>query len=136
MRKYFMTISLIVIVALFLMTSQGLAQKKTGTIRGTVKDETNEPLPGVNVLIDGTSMGASTDEEGFFVILNIPPGTYTVAVQMIGYKTLYFQNIRVSTNSTITLNGKLEPSIIEGETIVVEVEKIATKKDQTGSCYF
>ena len=78
MRKYFMTISLIVIVALFLMTSQGLAQKKTGTIRGTVKDETNEPLPGVTLEIKGEALMGSrstvSDTEGEFIFIALPVG--------------------------------------------------------------
>jgi outer membrane receptor protein involved in Fe transport len=120
--------------ALFLVVTNIALAQTTGKIAGIIEDSsTGEPLAGANVYIEGSTLGSSTDLEGSFFIINVPPGTYDVVVQMIGYKNLYFQNIRVSTNSTITLNGRLEPSIIEGETIIVEVEKIATKKDQTGS---
>ena len=125
---------LIIISSLVLVTTfLGMAQT-TGKIAGIIEDaSTGEPLVGANVYIEGSSLGSSTDLDGSFFIINIPSGTYDVTMQMIGYKNLTYQNLRVSTNSTVTLEGKLEPSIMEGETIVVEVDKIATKKDQTGS---
>jgi outer membrane receptor protein involved in Fe transport len=121
-------------LAIIIVSANLCLSQTTGKIAGIIEDETTgEPLAGVNVYIEGTNMGGSTDLDGAFFIINIPPGTYDVTVQMIGYKNLSFPNVRVSTNSTITLNGRLEPSIMEGETIVVEVDKIAAKKDQTGS---
>ena len=121
------------VLFLSIMTIPVYAQT-TGKIAGTIEEATTgEPVAGANVYIEGTGYGAATDLQGSYFIINIPPGTYTVLVEMIGYKTLTFKNVPVSINSTITLDGKLESSIIEGETIVVEVDKIATKKDQTGS---
>ena len=53
----------------------------TGKIAGSVVDgQTSEPLIGVNVLLKGTFLGASTDTDGNYVILNIAPGTYTIEV--------------------------------------------------------
>ncbi len=106
----------------------------TGKIAGYVEDASSgEALAGANVFIQGTSLGASTDLEGNYYIINVPPGTYDVVIQMIGYKEMTFKNVRVSTNTTLTINGEMEQAIMEGETIVVEVDKVATKKDQTGS---
>ncbi|MFC1569329.1 substrate-binding domain-containing protein [bacterium] len=49
----------------------------TGKIAGTVTDkETGEPLPGANVVIEGTSLGAAADIEGQFSILHVPPQEY------------------------------------------------------------
>ena len=56
------------------------------TLSGTVVDSsTNEPLAGVNIMINGTLLGASTDEDGHYRILNIPDGTYEVKGSFIGY---------------------------------------------------
>ncbi len=106
----------------------------TGKIAGKVVDaETGGPLVGANVIIDDTNLGAAADINGDFFILNIPPGRYTVRAQMIGYTAVKMENVQVRTNATTTLNYKLTPTVIEGETITVTVDAIATKKDQTSS---
>jgi hypothetical protein len=65
------------VLALVVLFSASLALAQTGKIAGKVTDSrTNEPVVGANVVVEGTTMGAATDFEGFFTILNIPPGTY------------------------------------------------------------
>ena len=82
----------------------------SGKISGIVRDaETNEPLPGCNIIIEGTYLGAASNIDGDFFILNIPPGTYTVRATMIGYKPYRINKhqIRLLTNmypsNTITI---------------------------------
>jgi len=59
---------------------------QTGNVRGNVYDqETGEPIPFSNVLLQGTTFGANTDIEGFFTITNIPVGDYQLVGQYIGY---------------------------------------------------
>ncbi len=106
----------------------------TGKIIGRVTDTNNgEPIAGANVTIDKTFLGASTDIEGEFYIINIPPGKYTLHVQMIGYGTQVVKDISVSVNRTTTVNADLKESLIDGEEIVVVAEKAMIKKDQTSS---
>lgn len=58
-----------------------------GELRGTVRDAaTGEPLPGANVLVEGTVIGASCDRRGRFALLGLPPGSYTVTVSLVGYE--------------------------------------------------
>ena len=88
----------------------------TGKISGYVKDkETGEALPGVNVIIQGTMMGAATDINGFYVMLNVPVGTYTLRATYIGYKTLDISNIRVHPGLTTEVNFDLPSTVLEGE---------------------
>ncbi|OGV25744.1 MAG: hypothetical protein A2499_08445 [Stygiobacter sp. RIFOXYC12_FULL_38_8] len=69
----------------------------TGKLTGKVTDKkTGEPLPFVNVVIDGTSLGAATDLDGKYTILNIAPGKYSVKFQYVGYQTIVAQNIQIS----------------------------------------
>ena len=119
---------------LILSISNLLVAQTTGKITGTIKDsETNEVLIGANIIVDGTYSGAATDIDGTYYILNVKPGTYSVTVNMIGYKQVKMENVRVSVNRTSTINAMLEPTVIEGETVIVEVDAITTRKDQTST---
>ena len=119
---------------LILFISNLLVAQTTGKITGTIKDaETNEVLIGANIIVDGTYSGAATDVDGTYYILNVKPGTYSLTVNMIGYKQVKMENVRVSVNRTSTINAMLEPTVIEGETVIVEVDAITTRKDQTST---
>ena len=111
-----------VIMTLF---SVVLTAGQTGKITGKVLDkETSNPLPGVNVLLENTSMGAATDPDGEFVILDIPPGLYTVKLSFIGYATVTIENVRATADLTTNLYSiNMAPEAIEGETITVTAEK-------------
>jgi outer membrane receptor for Fe3+-dicitrate len=108
--------------------------QRTGKIAGKITDsDTNEPIAGANIILVDTRMGASSDLEGEFFIINIPPGTYNIEVQMIGYGTVRKEGIRISVNRTAFTDIELNPSLLESEVIVVTAEKAAIKKDQTSS---
>src|SRR3990172_12364266 len=80
----------------------------TGKIAGSVVDkETGETLPGANVIVVGTSMGAATDMSGEFYILNIPPGTYTIEGQMMGCGPMRMTDVRVYVNRTVPVDFKM-----------------------------
>jgi outer membrane receptor protein involved in Fe transport len=105
----------------------------TGKISGKVTDaETGEPLPGCNVIIEGTSLGAATDTDGEFFIINIPPGTYTVRASMIGYKTYRIENARVLIDLTTSLEFKMQTQVLNiDEEVVVTAERPLIQKDIT-----
>ncbi len=106
----------------------------TGKIIGSVKNKTSgEPLVGANIVLEGTQLGASTDEDGFFTILNVPPGTYNLTVYYVGYATVTIQNVRVRIDRTTTQNIKMMPEAVKGETVVVEAERPAIELDRTHS---
>ena len=75
-----------------------------GTIRGMVKDTYGNPLQGVQVYIEELGRGATTDEEGNYIILNVQLGTYDVKCAMDRYSTNVFENIGVHENMTKWLN--------------------------------
>ena len=111
-----------------------LSAQTQGKIAGTIVDkETRDPLIGANVTLISTSLGGATDAGGNFFIINVPPGMYDIQASMMGYKTVKMENVRVSVNSTTSLQFKLESSVLEGETVTVTASAIAFKKDQTSS---
>lgn len=121
------------VLFLILLFTQAFSQT-TGKIAGVVTDKNMaDPMPGVNIIIEGTQIGAATDNDGRFYILNIPPGVYSVSARMIGYRVVTIKNIRVSVNSTTNLNFDLQTEAIEGEEIVVSANAITVRKDQTSS---
>ncbi|MFQ6617145.1 MAG: carboxypeptidase-like regulatory domain-containing protein, partial [Fidelibacterota bacterium] len=69
-------------------------KRQSGTITGQVVDIiTQQPLPGVNVVIESTILGAATDSSGTFRIENIPPGSYHLRFTMIGYEPFTKLNV-------------------------------------------
>ncbi len=107
----------------------------TGKITGTVIDkETKEPLPGVNIVLEGTTMGAATDENGSYFILNVPPGMYTVVASMIGYQVEKVTQVRVSADLTTEINFELSSTVVElGEAVEVVAERPLIQKDMTAT---
>ena len=74
-------------------------------------------------------MGAATDEEGFYFILNVLPGTYSVKVTMIGYEPLEKINIVIFIDRTVNVDFKLKSTVIETEGVVITAEREAIRKD-------
>jgi hypothetical protein len=71
----------------------------TGKIAGVVIDAgTGEPLPGANVLIEGTALGAAADPNGYFFIIRISPGIYNVQARMMGYENVTMTGVEVTTD--------------------------------------
>lgn len=106
----------------------------TGKIAGRVIDkDTGEPLAGANVIIKGSSMGAATNMDGNYSILNISPGSYTVNAMMIGYATLSVEDIRINVDLTRKVDFELGIESIKGEEVVVVAERRIIKMDVASS---
>jgi len=92
----------------------------TGKIAGRVVDaRTSEPIMSATVLIEGTTLGAQTDLDGYYDILNVTPGTYTLRVKYVGYSMIVQQGVEVRADQTSTMEFQLKESAVEGDTIVV-----------------
>ena len=99
----------------------------SGTIKGVVKDaDSGSPLIGANVVLKTTTMGAATDEDGFFMLENVPDGKWTLAVSYLGYKD-YSTTLTVG-SKTVSLEIKMIPSAFKGSEVVVEVNRAKERK--------
>ena len=125
---------LFILGLLFLLISSAIYGQTTGKISGKVVDkETKEPLVGANVLIEGTTMGAATNIDGEYFIINIPPGKYNIRISMMSYSPLNIKDVVVSVNRTAVVNGELSVGSLKLEEVVVSEKAIDQKKDQTSS---
>ena len=123
-----------IVIIMILMLAQIASAQTTGKISGRVVDrETGDPLLGANVLLQKTMLGAAVDIDGEYYIINIPPGKYDVKVSMMGYSPITFEGVSVSVNRTTTINAELSMEDITLNEVVVAVDAISNRKDQTSS---
>ncbi len=93
------------------------------TLSGRVLDsETDQALVGANVIIEGTSLGGSTDLNGNYVIYNIPEGTYKVRASYVGYQGQGQADVRMSKSNGANQFFYLQASIVSGQEVVVTAQ--------------
>ncbi len=127
MSKY-----ILIFCALILLSSYTAAQGG-GKIVGKITDaSTGQPLVGCSVFIENLMLGDATDEDGNYLILNIPSGTHNVRAKMLGYNTQVIEGVKVSSGLTVTLDFDLQPESIKMNEVTVTSYKIPpVQKDLT-----
>jgi TonB-linked SusC/RagA family outer membrane protein len=126
---------LLLLAALIAMPVHAQEGKKTYVITGEVYDaKTAEPLIGANVIIEATTLGASTNREGKFSILaRLVPGTYRISYRFIGYKK-QTQELRLAEAEAVDLGRvNLTEDLLQIQEIVVTGTAIATEKERLGN---
>lgn len=109
-----------------------------GTLAGQVIDkQSGQPLVGVNIVLENAKLGAASDEDGFFLISNVPPGKYNISATMIGYKTEIKNDVTILVDLRTTIIYELEPTTLElDEQIVVTAERPLLQRDVTATAHF
>ena len=121
-------------VLLFLLMASICFAGTTGKIAGKILDkETGEALIGVNVIVKGSSLGAATDVDGYFAILNVPPGMHTIVASMVGYSIVTVNEVRVLIDQTTPVDIQMVPQSIEAAAVDVVAERNVIKKDVSTS---
>jgi outer membrane receptor protein involved in Fe transport len=115
-----------------------LAAGVSGKVSGKITDQrTHEALPGANVVLAGTGLGASSDQAGEYFVLRVPPGTYTMTVTLLGYRDVTVKNVQVSIDQTTRINVDLsEESVTLKDEIVITAERPPVQRDATSSAQF
>jgi outer membrane receptor protein involved in Fe transport len=117
---------------LLIISTAAFAQTGVGKISGRILDAaTGEPLIGANIILLNTNLGAATDIEGNYFILNITPGTYAVKVSYVGYAPKTVEGVRVVANITYELNVDLSTDFTLDEIIVVDRKFFEEKSTNT-----
>lgn len=106
----------------------------TGKIAGKVTDaQTGEPIVGVNVLVVGMTLGASSDIDGEYFVLNVPPGTYTVRASAVGYTAMIVNAVKVMVDQTVRIPFSLQPQTVEMNDVLITAERPIVQKDLTST---
>ncbi|MGK9475580.1 TonB-dependent receptor [Melioribacter sp. OK-6-Me] len=123
-----------IVIVMIISIVQVVQGGTTGKLVGKVTDKkTGEPLPLVNIILEGTTIGGATDIDGNYIILNIPPGKYTVKYQFVGYQTVIVNDVKISIDLTTVQNVEMEESAVTLGDIVVSADVYGIQKDITSS---
>ncbi|MBN2172115.1 MAG: TonB-dependent receptor [Candidatus Krumholzibacteriota bacterium] len=105
----------------------------TGKLAGQVRDDQGEPIVAATVIVAGTALGAYSDSEGRFTILNVPPGLHEVTVKRLGYQDLRLRAVSVSADETSRLDIVLAPEDLVMAEVVVTAARPPVELDLTSS---
>jgi len=121
MKKLFILFSIFTTLA---------ASAQTGKIEGKIFDKANnEPLPFVNIIIEGTNIGSTTDFDGKFLFTGLEPGFVNLRASFVGYATLLSDDILVTNAGAAYIELYLEPSETKLDEVVIKVSPFERPKD-------
>ena len=99
-------------------------------IAGRITDaQTGEALPGANVMIEGLSIGTASNNQGQYVIVNVPVGNWRVRATMMGYESRIMSDVVVSADRVSKADFSLSPTVIEGAVVEVTAQKDELHKE-------
>ncbi len=131
MRK---TLFILLFLSLFCLSFLDAAT--TGRLSVRVRDSQGKAIEFVNVVVMRGSQritGGQTNSKGTAIIINIPPGTYTVRFSLIGYDTISYNDVRIQVDQTSNLSPVMRKSGVTLSTVVVTAEQDKVGKDRTSS---
>lgn len=130
----FLKISILLLAIIFL-ADVAFAQN-SGRITGRVTDKDGESLPGVQIILDGTTIGTITELDGFYSIINVPAETYTLVFRYLGFSTVRIENVEVIVARTTTIDVVMQEETIIGQEIVITAERPIVQRDRTTTTAF
>lgn len=121
----------LVFIASITLNSILIASEK-GKITGVVTESpSGKKLPGVNIQVEGTVLGASSDIQGNFVIRNVPAGNYVIKATMIGHRPARIPNVKLLPAQEVSVAIQLEETTINFDPVIVTANKTRKQLDLT-----
>ena len=122
-----------VCLLLLLVNNTAYCQTEYGGVVGSVVDgETGEPLPGANIVVVGSRIGAASDGDGNFVLERVPVGEQTIEAHFLGYRSSRTQ-VTIRVDEEVTVNFSLRTSALELDDIFVTGQARETRRREIGS---
>lgn len=121
----------VIVVSFLLLSSLSFSQQQYGDIEGRVMDTEGNPLPGVNVTLQGSfaPRSAITSQNGHFRFKNVSPGEYVLKAELDGFKTYIQEDITIQIGTNINLSINMEQATLEEEiTVKATLPVVDTKK--------
>ncbi len=131
MRKYALILLIIMLSGVVFLDAA-----TTGKLSVRVRDNSGRPLEFANVVVSQGNQritGGQTNEKGLAIIINIPPGIYTVKISLIGYDTVIYNDVRIKVDETTSLTPTMTKSGIEMKAVTVTAKVDNVDKNQIGS---
>ena len=128
----------LVLLALAAVSAGGLrAQTATGQVHGSVIDPVGAAVPNADVVLSNSGTGIESslqsDERGFFVFRNLPPGLYTLQVAAAGFKTAQVPEFLIEVNQTVSRAVTLEIGVVtESVEVVAGAEMVQQSSAELG----
>jgi outer membrane receptor protein involved in Fe transport len=120
----FLPHTLFVFVLALTFHASGASAQTVGKVQGTVTDrETGQPLPGAQLLIEGTRLGNLTDDSGYYFINNVPVGAQMIAASLLGYQAESHERV-VLAGQTTTDDFALTTEVIVADSVLVTLTEI------------
>jgi len=130
-------VALATLVLLVLSNSASLFAQRinTGKIEGIVQDkDTGAPLAGTQVVVEGTRLGNVTNADGYYFILNVPPGLRSVTFTYTGYQKTTVADVMILAGQTMTVDGALSSTVVQIDGITIEGESdVLLPRDETST---
>jgi hypothetical protein len=105
-------VACLLLLLVLIATPSAVAQTSMGSVNGTVTDGTGGLVPGaaVTLVSEATNVQSvrQTNQNGYFVFVNVRPGAYTLTVELAGMKTVRMSRFVVGVNETLARNVRLE----------------------------
>lgn len=128
-----MKVLLVLVLSLFGVSSL-FAQ--SGRISGKITDNRDEPLTGATVYVVEIERGSVADLNGEYVLVNVPPGIYTLRKSYVGYGTLVITEVEVFSNRSTFIDSQLRTEALDAKEVVILAERPIIQRDRTSTATY
>jgi hypothetical protein len=113
----------------FIFSIKAFSQETSGELSGYIYDESGFPLIGATAVLDNTEKGATTNENGLFIIKDIAPGSYNLSVSFLGFESRTEFNINIKSVGNQTLSFRLKESNNQLGEVVITNSQVSRPKE-------